>query len=211
MRVEAEIALSAARYERLSAADIARLGRDLDTAVQNNSTSDYVFWARGIFRVAVLGDIDAAESDLTRSRRINPAYMEAHELEAHLHMMREDYKAAVGSFDLLLQRQTHDPLAASRVFMKAVACYCAQDFDAAVRQARIGADMRPNDRMFHVLAALSCHAAGRDGDAERFEAKADQLVSAPSICGRAPVLPARQAHLAEALRASFRAGAVLRG
>ena len=203
MRVEAETVLAAARYETLSEDALVRMGKDLDTAVENNSTSDYVFWARGIFRVACLGDPEAAQADLNRSRQVNPAYMEAHELEAHLHMTREDYPAAIRSFDLLLQRQTHDPLAASRVFMKAVACYCAEDYAEAARQALAGADMRPSDRMFHILASLAFEAGGEHEKARRSVDKAALLPARPTVCGRAPVLPPAKKALGEALRQAF--------
>jgi uncharacterized membrane-anchored protein len=132
--------------------------------------------------------------------------MEAHELEAHLHMMHEDFEAATRSFERLLSRQTHDPLAASRAFMKAVAHYCAGDYAEAARQALWGADMRPNDRMFHVLAHMAFAADGTEDKARLHEERAHNLPTTPTVCGRAPILPPSQRPLADALHKAYREG-----
>lgn len=205
MRVEAEMMLAFARYETLSSKDMERIEKDLDRAVEHSGDSDYVFWTRGMFRVCCLGDVEAAQSDLLRIRRINPAYMEAHELEGHLHMLREDYSAAIHSYDQLLQRQTHDPLISSRMFMKAVACYCAGEFDAAARQVRAASDMRPTDRMLHALLAIASDAGGDAETATRYWKKMKALPPAPTIPGHRPVLPPSQQALQDRLQAAFEA------
>lgn len=204
MRGEAAMKLAAARYEILSAEEIAHLESDLDTGVENAPSSDYVFWARGMFRIMCFADVPGASSDLDRSRQINPAYRETHELEGHIHMMREDFAAAARSFGLLVRGNSQDPLVPSRLFMQALALYCAQDFEAAARQALAGADMRPKERMMHVVSAMACRASGQDALATRLAAKAAALpVQRTTMCSR-PLLPPSQAPLQEALDAAWR-------
>lgn len=203
MRAEAKFTLAAARYEVPDGAVLSRLEADLDHAVENSAGSDYVFWARGIFRVLCLQDIAGAGSDLSRCRELNPAYMEAHELEGHLKMMREDFKGAAASFALLLQRQTHDPLISMRGFMRAVALYCDGDFDAAVAQAKYDADLRPTERMLQLFCAMAHAAAGDEDSAMRYRSKASAMPKAPSICGRRPILPPSQAALAQELHNAY--------
>ncbi len=203
MRAEAKFTLAGARYDKLSEAQIQQLEKDLDLAVEQNSGSDYVLWARGIFRVQCLKDVQAALSDLARTRQLNAAYMEAHELDGHIRMMCEDFEAAAASYEFLLQRQTQDPLIASRAFMRAVALYCAGEFEAAAEQAQFSVDLRPTDRMLLVFSALACDAAGLKDRAARQQAKAAQMLRVPSISGRHPVLPESQRDLSEVLHRSY--------
>jgi Flp pilus assembly protein TadD len=148
----------------------------------------------------------AAGSDLARACQLNAAYTEAHELDGHLKMMREDFPAAAASYALLLHRQTQDPLIASRALLRAVALYCAGDFKGAAEQAQLGVDLRPTDRMLLVFSALACTAAGLHDRAARQRAKAAQMPKSPSISGRHPVLPECQRDLSEALDRAYRAG-----
>jgi TolB-like protein len=126
MRIEAEIMLAYARYEHVSDDLIDRFARDLDKAVEDLPGSDYVFWTRGTFRAHCVGDIAGARADLANTKRINPAYMEAHELEGHILMAEGNHLAASERFDLLLHRQTHNPMIPYRLFLKACALYCAE-------------------------------------------------------------------------------------
>lgn len=203
MRAEAKYTLVESRYQYLSPSELTQMEQDLDLAVEQSSSSDYVFWSRGIFRIRCLDDVVGGESDLVRSRQLNPAYMEGHELEGHIKMMREDFLGAAESFQHLLQRQTHDPLIASRGFMRAVALYCAGDFDAALTQGQIVVDLRPTERMMRVFCALACRAAGQEESALRHQEKAFRMAPTPSISGRRPVLPEGKRALGAQLRRGF--------
>ena len=206
MRAEAQFTLSASVYEIPDADTLADMQADLDRAVENSGSSDYVFWSRGIFRVLCLGDVSGADSDLAICRRLNAAYMEAHELDGHLKMMREDYLGAAQSYELLLQRQTHDPLISMRGFMRSVALYCAGEFDAAASQAKLDADLRPTEWMLQAFCAMTLDAAGDGSGADRYRQKASRMPRNPSICGRRPVLPPAQETLALQLSSAFRSG-----
>ncbi len=203
MRAEAQIALSEARYETLSAQDTAQIERDLNMAVEQSAASDYVFWARGCFRIRCLGDISGAQSDLARSRQLNPAYMELHELEGHIRMMRQDFTAAAASYERLVQRQTQDPLIASRAFMRAVALYCAGAFDEAAQQAQLCTDLRPTERMLHAFCGITYAAAGDKARAQQHHEKAAQMPRKPSISARCPLLPEGQEALGRLLHNAY--------
>jgi class 3 adenylate cyclase/tetratricopeptide (TPR) repeat protein len=201
MRAEGEVMLHAARYEDLTEPLLADLAKGLDLAVEQSPGSDYVYWARGIFRINCLKDSAAAKLDLSQSRRLNPAYSEAHELEGHISMLDGDFAKAAACFDRLIERQTHNPLLPYRQFLRAAALFCAGRFDEATTQARLAADARPSDRLLHAFVALSAEAAGESRIADHFRSKAATLTPAPSICARRLVLPDDHAELTDVLAA----------
>lgn len=204
MRAEAEIMLSAARYEALPRDTVNRLGRDLDIAVEQSPGSDYVFWARGTFRINCLDDVPGARADLSRSRELNPAYLEDHELEGHILMFEGAFADAAECFAKLLLRQTHNPLMPYRCFLRSVAHYVDGRFDLAVQDARRAADMRPNERGLHAMLGLAQEALGDTDAARRSLGRAAALPAQPHITSRCPVLPPGRRDLAERLAAAIR-------
>ena len=206
MRAEGEIMLHAARYETMPETLVTKLARSMDTAIEQSPGSDYVYWARGIFRINCLGDIAGARSDLLQSRRLNPAYMEAHELDGHIAMLEGNYSSAADCFDRLIERQTHNPLLPYRQYLRAVALYCAGRFEEAAALARLAADARPKDRMLLIFVSMACDAASDTDTAANLRTRSEDLPPAPSICARRPVLPPEQEGLYEALLQAYRAG-----
>jgi len=204
MRAEAEVMQAAARYEDLPRDTLDRMADDVDTAIEQAPTSDYVRWTRGFLRVNCFDDPGNAELDLARSRSLNPAYLENHELEGHIRMLQERFSEAAGCFGILLTRQTHNPMLPYRSFLRACAHYCDGRMEDALADVRFAIDMRPRERALHILHALACKALGRTDEAERSLDKARQLPPEPHICSRRPVLPASRSALASALARAVR-------
>ncbi|MCV2887911.1 adenylate/guanylate cyclase domain-containing protein [Ruegeria aquimaris] len=204
MRAEAEIMTHAARYRTLPPDLLAQLADDLDTAIEQNPGSDYVFWTRGLYRINCLSDVAGARADLLRSRDLNPAYSENHELEAHILMVEGNFDKAAEKYGLLLQRQVHNPMIPCRRFLRAAAYYCGGRYDLAAEDARLAADTRPKDRAMHVLRGQALRAAGEADAARDALQRAASLAPQPNICSRCPVLPASHQHLAEALASAVR-------
>ncbi len=205
MLAEAEVMLAAARYEQVPQDLSEELARGLDHAVEQNPGSDYVFWARGIFRVICTDDIRGARADLESSRRNNPAYTEAHELEGHILMAEGDCAGAARQFEVF-QNQSQNPLLPNRLFLNAVALYCDGRAGEAMTLARRAADVRPGDRVLHAMVARAARAAGDNETADRYRARADGLDPAPSICARAPLVPEAHQDLVRALAREQRPG-----
>lgn len=199
MRAEAEIMLSAARYETMSPETVAELGRIVDDAVEQAPGSDYVLWARGTFRVNCLFDLSGAAADLARCRALNPAYLEAHELEGHIAMLDGRYGDAASFFGRLLRQQTHNPLLPYRHYLTAVSHYCDGAFEKAAQHAGIATDARPSERGLHFIQALALHRAGDPVRAGASLARANDLRPAPAICCRRPVLAPADRGLAAVL------------
>ncbi|SDC46496.1 adenylate/guanylate cyclase domain-containing protein [Ruegeria marina] len=204
MRAEAEIMTHAARYAALAPDLLAGLADDLDTAIEQNPGSDYVFWTRGLFRINCMSDIAGARADLQRSRDLNPAYAENHELEAHVLMVEGKFDRAAEKYGLLLQRQVHNPMIPYRRFLRASAHFCGGRYDLAAEDARLAADTRPKERAMHVLRGLALQAGGEKNAARDVFRRAASLAPRPDICSRCPVLPESHLHLAEALASAIR-------
>jgi TolB-like protein len=189
MRAEADIMLHAARYHSVPPDLRDRMARDLDIAVEQVPRSDYVFWARGMFRVTVDRDTTGAQADLRRSRDINPAYSETHELEGHILSLQGDFDGAARAYARSVARGGADPLRPARMFMRAVALFCAGRYDEAVVDAADAADIRPTERGLQVLHALCLEHAGDTEKAARVRMIADRLPTDPTFAARKPVLP----------------------
>lgn len=199
MRAESQIMLHAARYEPLPDGLLNQVAEDLDTAVEQAPNSDYVFWTRGSFRTYCLRDIEAARADLERSRNLNPAYAECHELEGHILMLEGKFDESADAFQRLLARQKHNPLMPYRLFLKASALFCAGRFEDAATDVLRAIDVRPYERPLRLLYALACEKSGKADVAEAQRSKADTLSVRPSIPARCPVLPPSHAWLADVL------------
>ena len=200
MKVEAEIMLASGRYESVSEELMPEFEDGLDRAVEQNPSSDYVFWTRGIYRLHCRQDINGARADLENAQRVNPAYIESRELDGHIRMAEGDFKGAAEQFDMLLKRQTHDPMIPYRLFLKACALYCDGQFQSALTEARRASDLRPRDRILHTLTSLAAAQAGEAATAAQYRARADALERRPSACSRMPIVPASRKALTDALR-----------
>ena len=166
MRAEAQLMLSGARYQPVPIELQDRYMDDLDKAVIQLPQSDYVFWVRGNYRLAVKDDTAGARADLNRGRQLNPAYLENHELEAQILLREGDFAGSDEAFTRLISRGAKDPLQPYRLFMRAIGRFCAADIAGADQDAAAAYDLRPNEPGHLKLRAMALDAMGQSDEAE---------------------------------------------
>ncbi|WP_433990193.1 hypothetical protein SuNHUV7_15450 (plasmid) [Pseudoseohaeicola sp. NH-UV-7] len=199
MRAEAQIMLHGARYEMMADDLKATLSDDLNTAVIQSPKSDYVFWARALFRLTVMDDVAGARADLRRSRDLNPAYLENHELEGQICLRESDFSGADMAYSRLIERGAQNPLQPYRLFQRSVARFCGGDFEGAERDAAAASDLRPNEAGHMKMRALALKELQLAEQAEACLIAARRLSSDPMITTKLPVLPPDFGWLSERL------------
>lgn len=200
MRAEAQIMLHGARYEMMADDLKATLSDDLNTAVIQSPKSDYVFWARALFRLTVMDDVAGARADLRRSRDLNPAYLENHELEGQICLRESDFSGADKAYSRLIERGAQNPLQPYRLFQRSVARFCGGDFEGAERDAAAASDLRPNEAGHMKMRALALKELQLAEHAEACLIAARRLSSEPMITTKLPVLPPDFGWLSERLK-----------
>jgi len=200
MRAEAQIMLHGARYEMMADDLKATLSDDLNTAVIQSPKSDYVFWARALFRLTVMDDVAGARGDLRRSRDLNPAYLENHELEGQICLRESDFSGADMAYSRLIERGAQNPLQPYRLFQRSVVRFCGGDFEGAERDAAAASDLRPNEAGHMKMRALALKELQLAEQAEACLIAARRLSSDPMITTKLPVLPPDFGWLSERLK-----------
>ena len=189
MRVEAQLMLHGARYETMPGDIQNTCVEDLNTAVMQIPKSDYVIWVRGNFRLSVQEDVFGARADLKRSRQLNPAYLENHELEGQILLRESDFAGADLAFSRLVERGEQDPLQPYRLFMRGVARYCGENFEGAALDASAAYDLRPNEAGHLKLRAMALTEMRLPEQAEACLNAAKKLSQNPMMNTKPPVLP----------------------
>lgn len=200
MRVEATVILAAARHRDLEEDEARGLEADLATAVEALPRSDYVFWARGLFRVHVQRDHAGALKDVERALSLSPAFTPGFELKGLAHLLGDELNEAISSFEKSVALSESDPLLPYRLFLEAVALVCAGRPGEAAEAVDWAIELRPNEWPFHRLLAFCHRRAGDEEAAAKAEAWAGRLTPAPSVLAPRPPVPDAHAALAEELR-----------
>jgi len=200
MRVEAQIMLYGARYQPIPDELQTSYAEDLNTAVIQSPQSDYVFWTRAYFRLAVQDDVAGARADLKRSAHLNPAYLENYELEGNILMREGNFAGADAAFSRLIERGTQNPLQPYRLFMRAVARFCGENYEGAAEDAAAAWDLRPNEAGLLKLRALALKELQLHDQAEACLSAARQLSPEPMMTTKLPVLPPEFHWLSEKLK-----------
>lgn len=202
MRAEAQIMLHGARYESVAANLKSTLFDDLNAAVMQSPQSDYVFWTRALFRLAVMDDVTGARADLRRSSDLNPAYLENYELEGQICMRESNFSGADAAYSRLIERGAQNPLQPYRLFQRSVARFCGGNFEGAERDAAAASDLRPNEAGHLKMRALALKNLQMTKQAEACLSAARRLSSGPKITTNLPVLPPDFDWLSDELRPS---------
>ncbi|MEP2556239.1 MAG: adenylate/guanylate cyclase domain-containing protein [Rhizobiaceae bacterium] len=189
MRAEAQLMLYGACYKPFPRELAGLYLDDLDNAVIQLPQSDYVFWVRGNFRLAVNDDVAGARSDLERGRQVNPAYLEYHELEAQILLREAEFSGAEAAFTRLIERGAKDPLQPYRLFMRGVGRFCGGDFKGAEQDASAAFDLRPNERGHLILRAMALDEMKSKDMAKECLSTAGRLPKVPTMTTKPPVLP----------------------
>ncbi|WP_422048643.1 adenylate/guanylate cyclase domain-containing protein [Shimia sp.] len=199
MRAQSRLNLSNIKYETLSDAELASLGRDLDVAIAESPNSDFVFWARGAYRLRVLRDLKGAAADIEHSRRINPTFLGFVDLITQLALLEGKPEKAIEALSSFVQMTSHDPFRVTRMAFTARVYLAAGDFAMARVTAREAADLRPMDRGLQLLKALACQKAGDTRGLEEARTAAANLPKKPSIAINQLTLPEEMGWINDAL------------
>ncbi|MGR3713964.1 MAG: hypothetical protein ACU0A6_12695 [Shimia sp.] len=156
MRAQSQLNLWAVKYIVPDPEALLQMAQDLDVAVEECPTSDFVFWARGAFRLKVQNDLAGAASDIARSREINPNFIGVVDLIAQKAFLEGDYSGAGEALSVYEEMGSHDPFRVNRLCFNARVFLGAGDFAKAHEEACQAADLRPMDRGLQLLKALVC-------------------------------------------------------
>ena len=186
MRANIKIWLSMAGCGDLSAAHQDRLGADLNTALEGQHRSDYIYHVRGTFYACCKRDAAATLRDGERALEINPNYALAFNTLGLGHLLLGRYDQAVFSLKKYVELSENDPLLPARLFPLAIAQYCHGKFRDAEATVGRAIELKPNHRLFHRLRAMCLRACGNGGEADQADFAADQLQGVPSVLAVCP-------------------------
>ena len=199
MRAQSRLNLSNIKFETLSDAEIAQIGRDLDVAVVESPNSDFVFWARGAYRMRALRDLKAAASDIEYSRQINPTFLGFVDLITQMALLESQPQKAVEALASYVQMTSNDPFRVTRLAFTSRVYLAAGDFAMARLTAREAVDLRPMDRGLQLLKALACQKAGDTRGLSEARSAASRLPKQPSIAVNQLTLPPEMEWINDAL------------
>ena len=201
MRAEAVLILTAAEHGALDPGDAARLGRDLDRAVEQEPRGDYVFYARSAFRVFVARDPEAARQDSDRALAINHHYAPGWEQRGLAKMLEGDFEGAAADLRAAVAYGPTDAFSVYRGYLAAVALLAGGRPEEAAAALSGPLDLRSSDWGLQRLMAEIARAMGDPARAEACEARAAALHRRHSVLAPRPPLPGSHADLADRLRA----------
>jgi hypothetical protein len=199
MRAQSRLNLSGVQYSQLAPEELVQLGKDLDVAVAECPTSDFVFCARGAYRLKVKRDLAGAASDIARSREINPNFIGIVDLIAQKAFLEGDYEGALDALSAYEEMGSGDPFRINRLCFNARILLGAGQPEAAHVAALEAADLSPMDRGIQLLKALACQKAGDAVGLKAARAAAKDLPKAPSVAINRLALPEELAWLNDAL------------
>ncbi|MFY0620019.1 adenylate/guanylate cyclase domain-containing protein [Shimia sp.] len=189
MRAQSRLNMWSVEFATPDVAALEQVGRDLDMAVAEASTSDFVFWARGAYRLRVLRDLPGAMADMERSREINPSFVGMSDLIAQAALLDARFEDAVAALDIYVKRGSEDPFRMIRLAFVARVYLAAGHLDKARAAAIAVADLRPTDRGIQLLKALVCDKAGDAEGLSAARAAAAVLPKTPSVAINRLALP----------------------
>ena len=199
MRAQSRLNVSSVQFSQLAPEVLTQLGKDLDVAVAECPTSDFVFWARGAYRLKVKRDLAGAASDIARSREINPNFIGIVDLIAQKAFLEGDYEGALDALSAYEEMGSGDPFRVTRLCFNARILLGAGQPEAAHVAALEAADLRPMDRGIQLLKALTCLKTGDAVGLKSARAAAADLPKTPSAAINRLVLPSGLAWLNDAL------------
>ncbi len=159
MRAQTRMNRWAVQYDPDDQALFDWIGRDLDTAVAESPNSDFVFWARGSYRLKMLRDLEAAKQDMAHAFEVNPSFLGVGDMQAQISLLEGDYDGALKALEDYSFKGSSDPFKINRLSIAARINLATGRYDEAVGFAREAADLKPNDRGLQLLKALACDKA----------------------------------------------------
>ncbi len=201
MRANIKIWLSMAGCRDLSVGEQDQIGADLNTALEGQHRSDYIYHVRGTFFACCKQDAEATLRDGQRALEINPNYALAYNTLGLGHLLLGQYDKAAAFLRKYVALSENDPLLPARLFPLAVALYCNGDYQDAEKTIDRAIGLKPNHRLFHRLRAMSLRAIGYDDEADAADLTADQLPNTPSMLAVCPPIHQDQSdHFSSTMR-----------
>ncbi|WP_419913735.1 BTAD domain-containing putative transcriptional regulator [Hoeflea sp.] len=201
MRANIRIWLSMAGCGQLSVFEQERLETDLNTALERQNSSDYIYHVRGTFYACCKRDAAATLKDGERALEINPNYALAFNTLGLGHLLSGQYDEAVSSLKRYVALSENDPLLPARLFPLAIAQYCSGDYPGAEATIDRAIGLKPNHRLFHRLRSMCLRANGKNDDANLAEDVADRLPDTPSVLAVCPPIhQSKSDHLLKTLK-----------
>ena len=186
------------RFEAIEGDVLAELERAHDLAVELMPQSDFVFFARCMFRSLALRDPDKVMSDAKACHDLSPNYPQAHVGLGYAYILAGEFAMAAEEIRKGTELR-NDPFWTYRRLHMAVAQYCGEDYQGAVSTLREMIDLKPSVRGFRKLLVLSLWQLGRHEDAQREEALATDLDDGENFFVQEPTLPDSHLWLRKAL------------
>ncbi len=186
------------RFASIEGDTLAELARAHDLAVELMPQSDFVFFARCMFRSLTERDSDKVMSDAKKCYDLSPNYPQAHIGLGYAYMLAGEYDKAAAAMRKGTELR-NDPFWTYRRLHMAVAQYCGSDYEGAVSTLREMIDLKPSVRGFRKLLVLSLWQLGRHEEARKEESLATQLEDGENFFVQEPTLPDSHLWLREAL------------
>lgn len=147
-------------FEKTDPEVVKWVGRDLDFAVAESPKTDFVFWARGAFRLRMLGDIAGAKLDVAHALEVNANFLGVVELQSQIALREGRFDDAVEALSAYAYLGSEDPFKINRFCYIARIHLCTGDYEQALSFVANAADLKPNERGIQLLKALICEKAG---------------------------------------------------
>lgn len=186
------------RFETFDDDKLQELVDAFDRTVELMPQSDFIFFARCLFRSTVVRDPDKVMSDAQRCYELSPHYPQAHICLAYGHLLQGDLEQAVASFRDGTALK-NDPYWTYRRFHMAAAQFCAANYQGTIETLREMIELKPSVRGFRKLLVLALKYDGREDEASDQEQMASKLDNGENFFVQEPALPDSHLWLREAL------------
>lgn len=186
------------RFEQFDEDRLAELVAAFDRTVELMPQSDFVFFARCLFRATVTRDANQVMSDASRCFELSPNYPQAHVCLGYGYLFAGDYERSVAEFRAGTALK-NDPYWTYRRFHMAAVQFCGGDHDGSISTLREMIELKPSVRGFRKLLILALREAGSNEEADKEEAQAANLDDGENFFVQEPALPDSHLWLREAL------------
>ena len=167
---------------------LAEMVEAFDRTVELMPQSDFIFFARCLFRATVTREADKVTSDAQRCYELSPNYPQAHICLGYGHLFNGDFDRSVAEFREGTALK-NDPYWTYRRFHMATAQFCGGDFGGAIETLNEMIELKPSVRGFRKLLVLALGADGREAEASREQELASRLDNGENFFVQEPALP----------------------
>lgn len=186
------------RFEEFDEYKLAELTAAFDRTVELMPQSDFIFFARCLFRATVIRDPEKVMSDAQRCYELSPNYPQAHICLGYGYLLNGDCERSVAEFREGTALK-NDPYWTYRRFHMATAQFCGGDYAGTIATLREMIELKPSVRGFRKLLVLALKEASRDTEAVQVEAQALSLDNGENFFVQEPAIPETHLWMREAL------------